>query len=89
MTPPLTGRERVNRAMERKDQDRVPRCESFWNETILRWETEGLFGGQNAVLDLLDTDFHGLNWLWPQVFPGQNEVLEEEAETPRHPRRSR
>jgi uroporphyrinogen decarboxylase len=78
---PLTGRERVNRAMEHRDQDRVPRHESFWNETILRWEKEGLRGGQSAVLDLLETDFHSLNWLWPQVFPGQEDLLEEDAET--------
>jgi len=81
MITPLTGRERVIRAMEHRDQDRVPRFESFWNETILRWENEGLRGGQSAVLDLLDTDFHSLNWLWPQVFPGQEDLLEEDAET--------
>ena len=77
----LTGRERVDRAMEHRNQDRVPRFESFWDETILRWEKEGLRGGKRAVLDLLDTDFHGLNWLWPQVYPGQEEVMEEDDET--------
>jgi len=77
----LTGKERVNRAMEHRDHDRIPRHETFWPETIQRWEAEGLFGGHNAVLDLLGGDFHGLNWLWPQVFPEQNETLREDAET--------
>ena len=46
----LTSRERVNRMMERRDQDRIPRHESFWPETITRWAGEGLVGGAEAVL---------------------------------------
>lgn len=77
----LSSRERVNRMFERKDHDRVPRHDSFWRETIERWETEGLWGGAAKVLDLLGSDFHGLNWLWPSAFPGREEVVSEDTET--------
>ena len=33
------------------------------------------------MLDLLGTDFQSLNWLWPEVFPGHVETLQEDAET--------
>jgi uroporphyrinogen decarboxylase len=80
-TSVLTGRERVRRMFERKDHDRVPRHDSFWRETIERWETEGLWGGAAKVLDLLGSDFHGLNWLWPSAFPGREEIISEDTET--------
>ena len=81
MTTFLSSKERVNRAMNHLEHDRVPRHESFWEETIQRWEKEGLSGGKNAVLDLLGTDFQALNWLWPEVFPGRVETLQEDADT--------
>ena len=77
----LTGQERVRRMMKRQDHDRVPRHESFWPETITRWQGEGLNGDAQAVLDLLGSDFHGLNWCWPKAFPGQEEVLSEDQTT--------
>lgn len=77
----LSGRERVNRAMERREHDRVPRHESFWQETITRWQDEGLNGDARQVLDRLGSDFHGLNWLWPQAFPGREEIVRLDAET--------
>jgi len=77
----LTSRERVNRAMEHKDQDRVPRYESFWGETITRWQGEGLVGGADAVLDLLGADIAGLCWNWPAPFPGTSQIVSEDAET--------
>jgi len=46
---PLTSCERVNRMMERRDHDRIPRHESFWAETITRWQGEGLEGDTSAV----------------------------------------
>ncbi len=81
MTTNLSGQERVNRMFARQDHDRVPRHESFWGETIERWQNEGLNGDHATVLDLLGTDFHGLNWCWPQAFPGQDEVVSLDAET--------
>lgn len=77
----LTSRERVNRMMERKDQDRIPRHESFWTETITRWQKEGLEGGQDAVLRLLQSDFHPICWCFPSVFPGEDRIVSEDAET--------
>jgi uroporphyrinogen decarboxylase len=77
----MTGQERVQRMFARKDQDRVPRHESFWGETIERWQGEGLRGDRQTVLDLLGSDFHGLCWVWPASFPGQNEIVEEDEET--------
>lgn len=77
----LTSVERVRRAMERRDHDRAPRHESFWGETIERWKREGLRGDAQQVLDLLGSDFHGLNWLWPQCYPGRQDLIREDEET--------
>lgn len=77
----LTGRERVNRMLARRDHDRVPRHDTFWPETIARWQREGLQWDHNDVLRLLDTDFQSLCWAWPAPFPGQREVLSQDAET--------
>ena len=77
----LTGQERVNRMFARRDHDRVPRHDSFWAETIARWQKEGLTGGAPAALERLQNDFHSLNWLWPMAFPGREEVVSMDAET--------
>ncbi len=77
----LTSQERVNRALTRQDHDHVPRHESFWGETITRWKNEGLSGDAQTVLDMLGSDFHGLCWVWPSIFPGQDILIEEDAQT--------
>lgn len=77
----LSSCERVNRMMERRDHDRIPRHESFWPETIARWQGEGLEGGDAAVLALLESDFHSLCWCWPEAYPGTEKILSEDAET--------
>lgn len=77
----LTGQERMNRALERRDHDRVPRFESFWNETIERWQNEGLNGDARTVLDLLGADLHGVCWTWPVAFPGRDEVVRLDKDT--------
>jgi len=77
----LSSQERVNRMFARQDHDRVPRHESFWSETIARWKLEGLNGGQEEVLRLLESDFASLTWLWPAPFPGTGHVVEETADT--------
>lgn len=38
----MTSRERVIAAIERKPLDRIPRYDAFWEDAIMRWETEGL-----------------------------------------------
>lgn len=77
----LSSRQRVARMFERRDHDRVPRHDSFWDETIQRWQKEGLRGNAQTVLDRLGSDFHGLNWLWPSAFPGREEIISEDHET--------
>ena len=76
----LTSCERVQRAMERRDHDRVPRHENFWEDTLKRWQGEGLDGGQREVLDMLGSDFC---WIgrWIGIFPGHGEVVAEDEET--------
>jgi uroporphyrinogen decarboxylase len=77
----MTSRERIKRMFERKDQDRIPCCESFWNETITRWQGEGLAGGAPEVLRTLGNDFASMGWCWPQAFPGPWVTLSEDHET--------
>jgi uroporphyrinogen decarboxylase len=77
----LTGRERVNRMFARQEQDRIPRHESFWPETLTRFEKEGLRGGWDGVLQALGSDFHGLDWLWPEAFPGAYVELSRDEQT--------
>ena len=81
MAAVLTSQERVNRMFARADQDRIPRHDSYWGETIERWTTEGLSGGQEGALQALQSDLFSLQWLWPQCFPGQNQTVAEDEET--------
>ncbi|MFA5058449.1 MAG: uroporphyrinogen decarboxylase family protein [Opitutaceae bacterium] len=81
MMTPLTSRERVNRMMERRDHDRIPRHESFWPETITRWQGEGLAGDHHAVLDRLRSDFGQLCWCWPAIYPGEERIVSEDGNT--------
>lgn len=80
-TSVLSGRERVNRMFARRPHDRVPRHETFWPETITRWQREGLQWDHTDVLRLLGSDFHVLCWSWPAPFPGRRTVLAQETET--------
>src|SRR5690242_15226342 len=75
MAAKMDGRERVARMFARRDQDRIPRHESFWSDTIERWQGEGLNGDRATVLDMLQTDFHQLCWCWPLCFPGREETV--------------
>ena len=77
----MTGRERVTRMFARQEQDRIPRHDSFWPETVTRWRREGLLGDELDVLRLLGSDFQSLCWCWPSPFPGHREVLSQDLET--------
>lgn len=77
----MTGRERVTRMFARQEQDRIPRHDSFWPETVTRWRREGLLGDELDVLRLLGSDFQSLCWCWPAPFPGRREVLSQDLET--------
>ncbi len=74
----MTGQERVNRMFARRDQDSIPRMESFWDDTLRRWRTEGMALDPNGILG---SDFQGLCWSEPCPYPGQAAVLLEDAET--------
>lgn len=85
-TSGLTSRERVKRALERRDVDRVPRHETCWPETLERWMGEGLPGtnqeeAMQAVWSALESDMHSITWFWPHPFPGREDVVAEDAET--------
>lgn len=78
----LSPRERTIRAFEGKDHDRVPRHETYWQDTINKWTTQGLKGGRDEAFDLLKADItyiHGI--FWPEPFPGRHEVIEETDNT--------
>ena len=77
----LTGQERVERMLRREDHDRVPRYDSFWPETVARWESEGLTGGRDGALDLLQADACQIGWFELAPFPGREEVVREEGDT--------
>lgn len=85
-TTALTSHERVRRMFAREDQDRIPRYDSFWAETLDRWMGEGLQApdrdaARAAALEKLPGDLHILCWYWPHPYPGRNEVIEEDEET--------
>jgi uroporphyrinogen decarboxylase len=86
LTPPrrrktMTGQERVTRAFTGQPADSVPRYESFWGETITRWENEGLIGERHDVLNLLDCDLESIGWNWPKCFPGTQRTVSQDRET--------
>lgn len=77
----MTSRERVKRMFERRDHDRIPRYDSYWDETIIRWQAEGLAGGFDEALELLGADFKSIGVIWPSPFPGRRIVIQADAET--------
>ena len=81
MASPMTGRERVNRMFQRRDHDRVPRHDTYWTDTIQRWQSEGLEGGVGAVLSQLDGDFEHLDHIAPCPYPDRREIVGEDERT--------
>jgi uroporphyrinogen decarboxylase len=77
----MTSRERVERCFDRKPHDRIPRYESFWSDTLSRFQTQGYTGTHGGLYDLLQADLHGIGWFWPMCFQGGWETLSEDAET--------
>lgn len=79
----LSSRERVRRTFNREDVDRVPRFETFWEDTLKAWEAQGLAGGGEQVLEMLGADLAAVNgWdtVWPAPFAGAT-VLEKKNNT--------
>ena len=77
----MTGRERVNRVFDRHDHDRVSCHDHFWNETIRRWQHEGLRGDANTVIQMLGGDFHAVGGRCPCPFPGRHEIVQSDEQT--------
>jgi len=74
----LTGRERVQRALEHRDHDRVPRFDVFWPETLKRFRDEGMTGNPD---DLFGFDMAKISHYAPVPFPGRHEIIHEDEET--------
>lgn len=74
----MTGRERVARAFERRDIDRVPRDDVFWAETLERWRGEGM---EQHPAQGYDFDFALYGGIAPVPFPGRAEIIREDDET--------
>jgi uroporphyrinogen decarboxylase len=75
MAVEMTSRERVNRMMRREDQDRIPRADGYWNETIQRWLSEGMAQGEHR--QRLKPDFVNCGGASPVPFPGRHDIVEE------------
>ncbi len=82
-TATLTSQQRVNRAMNHQDHDRVPRFDTYWPETIERWQDEGLSKnyGHDAALQLLASDLSHLAHTRPLPFTGRHDILAEDEKT--------
>ena len=80
--PTLTSRERVKRAIARKPHDRVPRYETFWDDTFQRWAKDGYPVGREGALKALEADMHEVSGFhWPAPFGNRYERVEEDEET--------
>ena len=78
----MTSKERVNAAIERRPHDRVPRHETFWEDTIKRWSREGLTGGREEAWAALGSDMAAVSpFPWPSPYTGRHEVISEDAST--------
>jgi len=75
----MTSRERVDRALSRREADRVPRAESFWPETIPLWRAQGMPDGADPA-ELFGYDITGAGWVNHEARPGYIEVLSENDE---------
>lgn len=80
-TTTLTSQQRVNRAMNHQDHDRVPRYDTYWGETLARWKQEGFEGDHAAALQMLGSDMLACGGSWPSAFPGRHEVISEDEKT--------
>ena len=82
MPAQITSRERVECAIRRTPHDRVPRFDTFWDDTLKRWQAEGLSGGEDAAHACLQADMIRLTpFIWPAPFPGRQEVLSRAGNT--------
>lgn len=79
MAENLTSRERVHLALSLHEADRVPRCDSFWPETLEDWRKDG-FPKDLEPREYFGFDIIGAGWLNHEGKLGYSEVLEETEE---------
>ncbi|MCL2649114.1 MAG: hypothetical protein FWD61_19295 [Phycisphaerales bacterium] len=78
----LSSQERVNRMLGHQDHDRIPRRDAIWPETIRRWQSEGLHGDEDTVMEMLGCDLHELaQAIRPAPFPGQEVIVAQDELT--------
>jgi len=83
-TPCMSSRERVRAAFEKRPHDRVPRYETFWDDTIRNWQRQGLKRGREEALEALGADFACVSHFpWPSPYPGRDETVSEDETTRR------
>lgn len=73
----MNSRERVIAALERSGPDRVPTNDSFWDDTITRWEAEGFPKGVEPE-EYFDFDIGIMGFDASPRFPAQ--LLAEDGE---------
>jgi uroporphyrinogen decarboxylase len=79
-TATLTSRQRVNRMFDRADQDRIPRHDSYWGQTIENWVAQGGVTDGADALAKLGSDFHNITWLWPTAY-NEDVIIEQDDQT--------
>ncbi|MGC9450075.1 MAG: uroporphyrinogen decarboxylase family protein [Oceanipulchritudo sp.] len=78
----MNSRDRVKAAFEHKPHDRVPRHDTYWDDTIRRWSGEGLTGGREEALAVLGSDMQCVSpFPWPSPYPGRDETVSEDDKT--------
>lgn len=75
----LNSKERVQLALAHREADRVPRAESFWNETLPLWRAQGLPADVD-VHDFFGYDIMRAGWINHRADPSAPVILEETEE---------
>jgi uroporphyrinogen decarboxylase len=78
----LTGQERISRILKNEPVDRIGIFESFWGDTLKKWQEEGHISEQEDLADHFNLDMACAPWfnMKAQV-DFVNEVIEEDEET--------
>jgi uroporphyrinogen decarboxylase len=72
----LTSHERMNLAISHKEPDRIPRCDSYWAETLADWKNQGIREDAEPRT-LFDFDILGTGWVNHQARIDDTVIIEE------------
>ncbi|MBD3244118.1 MAG: hypothetical protein GF331_26235 [Chitinivibrionales bacterium] len=61
-TAAMTSIERIANTLDHKPVDRLAVMESFWNETVARWRSEGRIGADESLEDHFELDVRTGGW---------------------------